>query len=90
MLKEVHGNEMIRLVCRESDSLIIEITDRLVTENTTEILNHTENNGLFLFMLKLHTNENENVSSQRIAYIVSCNCQFKIWKHFQLLYNRQP
>lgn len=73
MLNEIHGNQMIRLVCRENDSLIIEITDRLVTENTTVTVNQIQNNGLFLLMLKLYTNENpnQNVSPQRIVHIVS-------------------
>lgn len=73
MLKETHGNEMMYLICRDSDSLIIEITNRLVTENTTKTLNQTQNNGPFLYMVTSHKNESEheNVSSQRIAYIVS-------------------
>lgn len=70
MSKEIHGNGMIRLVCRESDSLIIEISDHLDTENATETGNQAQNNDPLLFMLKLYTNENES-SSQRIVYIVS-------------------
>lgn len=70
MLKEIHGNGIIRLVCRESDSLTLEISDHLEMENTTGTVNQAQNNDLLLFMLKLYTNETES-SSQRIVYIVS-------------------
>lgn len=70
MLTEIHGNGTIRLVCRESDSLTLEISDHLEMENTTGTVNQAQNNDLLLFMLKLYTNETES-SAQRIVYIVS-------------------
>lgn len=71
MLKEIHGNGMIRLVCRESDSLIVEISDYLETQNSTETVSQVPKNDPFLFALKLYTSENKSAVNQRIVYMVS-------------------
>lgn len=70
-VKETHGNDMIRLVCRESDSLIVEISDYLETENSTETVSQVPNNDVLLFALKWFTSENESAANQRIVHIVS-------------------
>lgn len=73
MLEEIHGNGMIRLVCRESDSLIVEISDYQETvENTTDTVRHVRNDDEpLLFALKIYKNENEAAPDQRIVHIVS-------------------
>lgn len=60
---------MIRLVCRESNSLTIEIGEFDVAQTTVEIANQTQNNPTYLFMLKVQTDD--DLSSHRIVYIVS-------------------
>lgn len=68
---------MIHLVCRESDSLIIAISDRFKTENTTDAVNQTQHNGPYVFHLELRTNDSE--SSQNIVYkIVSWTLSAKL------------
>lgn len=81
-VKETHGNDMIRLVCRESDSLIVEISDYLETENSTETVSQVPNNDVLLFALKWFTSENESAANQRIVHIVSWNIRLGIyWLH---------
>lgn len=66
MLQESDDNETIRLVCREDDSLTVQVNvdmDSLPIENANQ---RQYNGSLFLFKLQ----ENNIDSPQRIIYIV--------------------
>lgn len=71
-LKGTYGNETMRLICRETDSLIVEVIRHRVMNNQ-ELESQRQYNGL-IFLLKLQ--ESNSVSPERTVYIV-CICQLK-------------
>lgn len=66
-LKESYTNETIRLLCREDDSLTIEIISDLIAKPSDYESQRQYNGSLYLFKLQEYNND----SPQRIIYIVS-------------------
>lgn len=65
-LHEIDGNETIRLVCREDDSLTVEVNSDMISKSIENENQRKYNGSLFLFKLQ----ENNLESPQRIFYIV--------------------
>lgn len=61
-LRETYSNGSIRLICRETDSFVIEVINQHITNNS-----RNKNNSLFVIKLQ----ESNNASAHRIVLLVS-------------------
>lgn len=67
VLKDINSNEQLRLICREPDSLVIEIQDPFQT-NDSDQRSQRKYKG-FLYVLKLQDNNSDSL--ENIIYFVS-------------------
>lgn len=66
ILQEIDGNETIRLICREDDSLTVEVNSDMISKPIENENQRQYNGSIFLFKLQ----QNNIESPQRIVYIV--------------------